>query len=468
MTPTTRSHLSRPTSLAIAAFLLAPAAPGLQLSTSPSDGPLPSIQPVRADEFLTASPELVELGRMLFFDKELSGNRNTSCATCHSPVVATGDGLSLNVGTGGRGLSVLRDAGDLPLDPLEPLSRGSRNMQPLFNLGHEQFDRMFWDGRLFEDPGVPQGFATPAGADLPFGFERAIEAVSIFAVTDAQEMTGQPGTNELADAAVLEPFVGVWKGIEARLRSIPGYLPLFQAAFAELEQDPTRLTILHVGKAIGAFQAVAFRSVDSPFDRFLKGEADAMSPEAVRGMRLFYGEASCNACHSGVFQTDLGFHAIGMPQVGPGFGDGWMGLEDFGREGVTGDPADRYRFRTPSLRNVELTGPWGHDGFFDSLEGVVLHHLDPLTSLWTADPSQLVLPPRPDLDAIDLLAFGNEAVTAAIAARVELPAARLSDREVADLVAFLRSLTDPGALDLRSTVPTSVPSGLPLAEVKVP
>jgi cytochrome c peroxidase len=152
-------------------------------------------------------------------------------------------------------------------------------------------------------------------------------------------------------------------------------------------------------------------------------------------MGLFYGRAGCSSCHSGVFQTDHGFHAIGMPQVGPGFGHGFEGREDFGREEATGDPADRYRFRTPSLRNVVLTGPWGHDGFFNSLEAVVRHHLDPLDPLLNADPSQVVLPPREDLDALDLLEF-------------------------------LQALTDPAAQDLRKSVPTRVPSGLPLAEIK--
>jgi cytochrome c peroxidase len=425
--------------------------------------------PALDEDFLQASQPVIALGQMLFFDKILSGNRNTSCATCHSPVVATGDGLSINIGTGGRGLSVLRDAGSLPLGPLEPLSRGSRNMQPLFNLGHADFDRMFWDGRLFADPSVPQGFQTPAGDELPIGFEHVIETVSIFAPTDLQEMTGQPGTNELATASVSAPFVGVWDGIVARLKGIPEYLDLFFAAYPDLGGNPDNIEIVHVGKAIGAFQAQAFRSDDSPFDRYLRGENEAMSESARDGMKLFYGEAGCASCHSGTFQTDLEFYAIAMPQIGPGFGGvGWMGLEDFGREGVTGDPLDRYRFRTPSLRNVELTGPWGHDGFFNSLELVVRHHLHPIESLYAADPSQIVLPSRPDLDAIDLQVFGNPEVTAAIARRNQLAPQFLGDAEIADILEFLRALTDPSAVDLRKTIPARVPSGLPLAEIRDP
>lgn len=427
------------------------------------------VQPARDEDFFQPPPERVALGRLLYFDKILSGNRNMSCATCHSPIVATTDGLSINIGTGGRGLSVLRDAGTLPLTPIDPVERGQRNMPPLFNLGHKDFVRMFWDGRISVDPAAPQGFRSPAGAELPDGFEHLIEAISIFAPTERQEMTGEAGTNELANAALSMPFTGVWDGLLARLRAIPEYLELFYRAFPELGGVPDALTIVHVGKAIGAFQAVAFRFDDSPFDRYLRGDRSALSPEAVSGMRIFYNRARCDACHSGTFQTDLEFHAIGVPQIGPGFGGvGYAGREDFGRELVSGDRADRYRFRTPSLRNVALTGPWGHDGFFNSLEGMVRHHLDPRSSLYHADPTQRVLPSRPDLDEIDLVAFDDPATTNAIARRIELAPRHLTDGQVADLLAFMHALTDPRALDLRKTVPQRVPSGLPLAEIREP
>ena len=432
------------------------------------DGGVDLPAPAQDSEFQQPSEEEVELGRMLFFDKELSGNRNISCATCHSPLIATVDGLSTNIGTGGRGLSVLRDAGNFPPTEFDPQSRGARNMTPLFNLGHEQFVKLFWDGRIQVDPSVPQGFATPAGSDLPFGFDNALAALSIFAETDIQEMLGEVGTNELADAgANVHPQIGVWDGLVARLGAIPEYVDLFTAAFPRVAGKPRKITIVHVGTAIGAFQAVAFRSDNSPFDRFLRGDDNAMSENAKRGMELFYGEAECSYCHSGVFQTDHDFHAIGMPQIGPGFGDGPTGHEDFGREGFTGDPADRYRFRTPSLRNVALTGPWGHNGAFNSLRAVVEHHLAGEDSLRSYDPSQIVMPPRPDLDALDLIAFNDAAITDAIANAIEIepPDRELSERDIDDLIEFLNALTDPSAGDLRKSVPTRVPSGLPLAEI---
>jgi cytochrome c peroxidase len=149
-------------------------------------------------------------------------------------------------------------------------------------------------------------------------------------------------------------------------------------------------------------------------------------------------------------------------------GDGPSSHEDFGRERVTARPTDRYRFRTPSLRNVALTGPWGHDGAFNSLEAIVRHHLNPWQSLASYDPAQIVMPPRTDLDSLDLVVHTDPAAVAAIAAAIEIapPEPMLSEREVLDLLDFLHGLTDPSATDLRKSVPKRVPSGLPLAEIK--
>lgn len=284
-------------------------------------------------------------------------------------------------------------------------------------------------------------------------------------------MAGEPGTNELATAAEANPAhpqLAIWAGLVKRLGAIPEYVALFTAAFPEVAGNPDNITIVQVGTAIGAFQSAAFRSDNSPFDRYLRGDATALSSKALVGMRLFYGRAGCSSCHSGVFQTDNDFHAIGMPQVGPGFGDGVGGHEDFGREGFSGDPADRYRFRTLSLRNVTLTGPWGHDGAFNSLRAVVEHHLDPVASLTSYVRTQTVLPSRSDLDAQDFIALDDPAVTAAIIGAIEIepPHPGLSEQDVDRLMDFLNALTDPSAGDLRKAVPKRVPSGLPLAEIR--
>lgn len=193
-----------------------------------------------------------------------------------------------------------------------------------------------------------------------------------------------------------------------------------------------------------------------------------MSGAAKRGMRLFYGKAGCAKCHSGKFMTDHGFHAIAMPQIGPGKGDNqdgyYDGHDDFGRERVTGNPADRFRFRTPNLRNVTLTAPYGHAGAYDTLEAVVRHHLDPVNSLYTYDQEQVKLPPHPELDDIDFVVMDDESRLAAIADANELGRLKLHQREFMDLLEFLHALTDPAALDLRDDIPMTVPSGLPVAD----
>ena len=155
---------------------------------------------------------------------------------------------------------------------------------------------------------------------------------------------------------------------------------------------------------------------------------------------------------------------IAVPQIGPGKGDGPYGYEDFGRERVSGRVSDRYRFRVPSLRNVAQTAPYGHSGAFNTLEAMVRHHLGAVKSIHSYDATQAVMPGRPDLDAIDFLAASDPVARASIAAANELPPVELSKREFGQLMDFLHALTDPAMLDMRSDVPKSVPSGLPLAD----
>ncbi len=403
----------------------------------------------------------VELGKNLFFDKILSGNLNTSCATCHHVLTDTGDGLSLPVGEGGRGLGVTRDTGEL-LDTIH--ERVPRNAPPVFNLGAREFTSMFWDGRVQVDPAQPSGFVTPAGDDFPAGIDNALAAQAMFPVTSTTEMAGQPGENFIADAYVdypEHPLPEIWRQLAERLQAIPEYVEMFMAAYPEIS-GPSDITFVHAANAIGAFEAEAWRADQSPFDRFLRGETGAMSQTAKAGMKLFYGKARCSSCHSGQFQTDHQFHAIAMPQIGPGKGDGTLGTEDFGREQVTGDPANRYQFRTLTLRNVALTGPWGHDGAYNSLEAVVRHHLNPVESLYNYDETQAVLPEF-DL-ADDFTVTLDQSVLAAIAQANELKPVRLNKRQFSNLMDFLHALTDPASIDLRNDIPMRVPSGLTLVE----
>lgn len=452
-----------PVLTAIALAILIPASPSLLAET-----PWVTAAVRDADYYDhgTPWPAKAELGRMLFFDKILSGNLNISCATCHHPLAGTGDGLSLPVGEGGAGLGVTRNTG-FGSDAVH--ERVPRNAPPVFNLGAREFGRMFHDGRVEEDPMEPSGFRSPAGDQLPDGLDNVLAVQAMFPVTSAAEMAGQAGENALADAAFagrLSGPGGVWALLAENLQAVPQYLDYFKAAYPDEIHTAEDISFVHAANAIAAFEASAWRFDDSPFDRYLRGSRGAMSLQARSGMALFYGKARCSSCHSGVFQTDQAFHAIAMPQTGPGKGDNldgyFDGLDDFGRERVTGDPEDRFRFRTPTLRNVALTAPYGHTGAYDSLEAVVRHHLDPVAALYRYTGSQSTLPPRPDLDALDGIVMGDPVRKAAIAASNELRPVKLSKREIQALLEFLHALTDPAAMDMRRDVPAGVPSGLPV------
>ncbi|MGD8999864.1 MAG: cytochrome c peroxidase [Granulosicoccaceae bacterium] len=417
-----------------------------------------------ADYYDNGAPNAakVELGRNLFFDKILSGNQNISCATCHHSLTDTGDGLSLPVGEGGRGLGVTRDTGS-GADAVH--ERVPRNAPPVFNLGARSFSVIFHDGRVEADPAFPSGVKTPAGHDLPAILDNPLAAQAMFPVTSATEMAGQSGENTIADQAAIGNLAGpagVWEQLATRLKAIPEYVDMFNAAYGISQSE---ITYAHAANAIAAFEATAWRADNSPFDRYLRGEHGALSKPAKNGMKIFYGKANCASCHSGTFQTDNRFHAIAVPQIGPGKGQDFDGRGDHGRVAISGDPADLYRFRTPTLRNVALTAPYGHSGAYDSLEDMVRHHLDTTTALNSYDCANTpVLPSRPDLDAIDCVVQNDPLRVAEIAESSEIAPVALSDDEVNDVLEFLNALTDPASIDLRGDLPKGVPSGLTLAE----
>ncbi|MBI3242320.1 MAG: VCBS repeat-containing protein [Chloroflexi bacterium] len=398
------------------------------------------------------SPELVKLGEALFWDPELSGNRDIACATCHHSLKATGDNLSLSIGTRGQGLGELRVKLEDKRDFIP------RNAQPLFNLGYVEWKVLFWDGRVSGT--LATGFDTPASDRLPSGLDNLLAAQAMFPVTSRDEMRGDRGdkdilgqTNELA---MLPDYAArpIWKAIMKRLLVIPGYVELFRAAYPDAPVDS--LGFEHAANAMAAYENMVFTFEDSPFDRYIRGDLAALSPEAKRGAALFYGEAACASCHSGGLLTDQKFYNLAVPQLGDG-----KGREqpfDFGRARETGNDCDRYAFRTPPLRNVALTGPWMHNGAFTTLEAVVRHHLNPAASLQGYDPAQLAIVLQ------DTCQNQPEVLAAILATKSDVASeqTQLSDQEMQDLLAFLNALTSPSALQLENTIPASVPSGLPV------
>ncbi|HEY53841.1 MAG TPA: hypothetical protein G4N94_10325 [Caldilineae bacterium] len=401
-------------------------------------------------------PDKIELGRMLFFDKELGGNRDTSCATCHHPDYAGGDGIPLSVGTGGLGLGPERLRG--AMRPLVP-----RNAPELFNRGQVEWRTMFWDSRVEGDSET--GFTMPAEfeGDLPDGLENVVAAQALFPITSGAEMRGGRGDvdvfgrdNELGRRAG-DDLAGVWQDLMLRMTAIPEYRAMFAAVYPDVATED--LSIVHAVNAIAAFEIAGFTFLDSPWDRYLRGDDGALSEQAKQGALLFYGKAGCVGCHNGKLLTDQQHHNIAAPQIGPGKGRE-APYTDLGRFRETADPADRYAFRTPPLRNVTLTGPWLHDGAYDSLEAVIRHHLDPQAALAAYDQSHL--PPHVQSDSRWSEAVAAEMIETLDPLVAALP--DLSDEEVMALLAFLDALTDPAAADLSHLLPDRVPSGLPVPD----
>jgi cytochrome c peroxidase len=397
----------------------------------------------------TESPALIALGEALFFDPILSGNKETACASCHHPEFASGDALPLSIGTGATGLGPARAEGDHP-----PFI--ARHAQSLFNSGDPRMTVMFWDGRVAEGPGGE--LTTPAGNELLPGVNDALAAQAMFPVTDRAEMRGEVGEiaadgmpNELADLAD-DDFTGIWAALTARVIALPNYAPLLGAAFPSIAAD--ELTFAHLANAIGAYERSAFASYQTPFDDYLGGDVAAISDGAKLGAILFYSSGGCAECHSGNLFTDNEFHNTGVPQLGPGKAE--SSPFDHGRELVTADSGLRFAFRTPSLRNVDESAPYMHNGAYPEVGDAIVHYVNPLLSAENYD--------------LELLLEELQPTVQQDAAHIEELTSNLSPDLLTDGIAaglpniraFLETLTDHNYEELSNSAPNSVPSGLPL------
>jgi cytochrome c peroxidase len=406
-----------------------------QLAAARAIGPLPAPPRIRQP--------LVLLGRSLAFDPVLSGGRDIACMTCHVPTFATGDGKSLAVGQGGVGLGPSRSHPGGVFIP--------RNAPPLFNLG--ALRRLFWDGRVEVD-GRGE-LHTPAGAHVTPEMTRvfefgAVSALGLFPVTNRAEMRGLTG-NELAAIPDADP-TAIWKALMARLGAIPEYRALFEAAYPGTAFE--QMTFAHASNAMGAFFVDRLTLTNAPWDRFLAGDDQALTPKQLEGAKTFLG-LRCVQCHNGPTFSDQEFHNVAVAQVGPGLGNGSSGRDDFGRMNVSGDQADRYRFRTTPLRNVELTAPYGHAGSIVDLRAFIEHYSESHKKLMEFDPGQLEPALRGTLvaNAANVLANRDPILDGVV-----LPA------DIVDkLMEYMSALTDDAARTLRTVAPQRVPSGLPVS-----
>jgi len=282
----------------------------------------------------------IELGKMLFFDQRLSEDQTISCASCHEPEIGLGDGLKTSVGIR---KSILK-----------------RNSPHLYNLAWNV--SFFWDGRV-----------------------STLEEQVLEPIEDQNEMDMN-----------LESLV-------SRLRSIPGYVRIFQEVYGK------KITKEGIAYSLASFLR-SLQSTDSPFDRYMKGETDAISPAAIRGKKLFEGKARCLQCHDGANLTDNSFHNLGMED------------EDLGRGPVVRDSTLNGAFKTPGLRNVLLSAPYMHDGSLGTLE--------------------------------EVLEFYNRGGGPSKNKSPLLRPLSLTKTEIVDLMAFLGALTDPVPIE----IPTLPPS----------
>jgi cytochrome c peroxidase len=264
--------------------------------------------------------EKIELGKVLFFDRRLSGDGTMSCATCHIPDLGFGDGQAI-------GLNY-------------PTTRNWRNTQTLINVAYQKF--LFHDGRV-----------------------ESLEDQALFPIMSAFEM------NQNLDY------------LEEEIRSVPEYLEMFRKVFGSDEVNRERIAM-----AIAAFERTLV-SRNAPIDRYLDGDEGALSPEAKRGLGLFTGKGKCAECHYGVALIDNRFHALDVPE-NPDFQkdprvaatrrfvakvnhfEEFRTLEeDPGRYLITKKEDDWRAFRTPTLRDASRTGPYMHNGIFETLEETI-------------------------------------------------------------------------------------------------
>jgi len=426
--------------------------------------------------------DLADLGRLLWFDTAGGLHSDNTCGGCHSPANGFGDSQSIAIGVQNNNL-------------IGQNRSGPRNQRRTPSAANTAFyPNLMWNGRFSAPSGDPfdnsQGylFPVPEGATRFPAFDPIVTHLLIAQAhippTEMVEVAGFTGTrgtiapefdqfDDGLGGVVPPPDASgfrnepIRQAVLARLNSSPAYRSLFGALFPEVAAGaPIDFTMF--GRAIAEFEFTLVFA-DAPVDRFARGDARAMSPAQKKGALVFFGKGRCSQCHavggdSNEMFSDFRMHVIGVPQIAPFFGvgagsvifDGPGRDEDFGLEQITGDAADRYKFRTSPLRNAALQPAFFHNGSFTRIEDAIRHHLDVFDSARSYDPHSAGVdedlthrlgPIEPVLERIDPL--------------LATPIVLAPD-EFKNLVAFVRDgLLDERARrqNLCTLVPESVPSG---------
>ena len=425
--------------------------------------------------------EKVQLGKKLFFAKNLGGIQSVACASCHHPSLGGTDATSLSVGINPvdeqgvnsedlLGHMRFNGEGNTPIIP--------RNSPTVFNIA--LFERgLFWDSRVERlrngriatpDSIIDEQNRRRPDANLPSTATLA-DAQARFPVTSPEEMRGEFAAQ--ADNQTLR------NELVARLNNeIEGINTTWPEEFAKVYGD-NRVTLDRVFEAIGEYQrSMVF--INNPWQAYLSGNTQALTTEQKRGALLFFtpaGEqgAGCHACHRGDNFSNERHHLTAYPQIGLGTGNesSTATSQDFGRENVSQNTLDRFHFRTPSLLNIASSAPYGHTGAYQTLAQVVQHYNNPvraIDNLFAAQGGQpfingiapyCQLPqiaalmnkhnqtceqvfPDAYENSLEVINYLQGARAGTIATRAPFRARlNLSTQDVEDVVAFLHSLTDP-------------------------
>ena len=394
--------------------------------------------------------QLVDLGRLLFFDTVGGLNNDNNCSGCHSPGNGFGDSQSIAIGIDNNGI----------VGPDRAGPRNQRRTPMVINTAF--FPNLMWNSRfaaLSHDPfDNSAGFQFPLPEGLTLSYQpHLLVAQAFIPPTERVEVAGFafPGDNSHIRTEVLK-----------RINNVPEYRKQFGKIFPSV-RDGGPITFDMFGMAIAEFEfSLVF--VDAPIDQFARGHKNALTDEQKKGALLFFGKARCVECHkvsgsSNEMFSDFSQHVIGVPQIAPAVGnvpfDGPAQNEDFGLEQITGNSFDRYKFRTSPLRNVALQPAFFHNGAFTRLEDAIRHHLDVFASARQYNPGAA------GVDADLMAPMGPiEPVLTRVDPLLITPI-RLTDDEFSQLVEFVRN----GLLDRRATpeflkkqIPKSVPSGFPV------
>ena len=308
--------------------------------------------PVPAENPITEPKRL--LGKALFWDEQLSSDNTVACGTCHIPGFGGSDpradllgrdpGLDGVVGTaddkvGSPGLVSTDAAGDYNPHPVFGLERQITSRSASSPIGAAHFFELFWDGR------AEGKFRDPLSGQVVIQSGAALETQSLGPIVSDVEMADRgrgwaevvqrlEQVRPLALASDLPPDV------DRALALSASYSKLFQRAFGTAEITPVRIAF-----ALATYQRSLVPNA-TPFDDFMRGDQGAMNAQQIRGMNLFDSTAVCAVCHTPPLFANGGYHSIALRPSS----------EDPGRYGVTGDPQDLGRVKTPSLRNVALRG----------------------------------------------------------------------------------------------------------------